>query len=476
MRNSRKGRFRVWDRSQDAFNGEDLVYNFDVLDELIGGANGTSGSSTSAGYNGSPDTWLGPDDAIPPSAGTKYPGSSNNGYEVQSGRRTLYSVVSGLNYNDVPLGTIIMWWRPNSSVPIPDGWTPCDGRTVLKADHSFTVTGSITTPDLRNKFVVGADSSVPGINAVDGYALETNATPAQNQNNNWTGSPAVGGSTGAPGIGYDSGLETSNPLSGSNVLRNISHSHTPGTLEIKDHYHDISHTHIVPRHKHRVAAHDHDFSHVHLTANHVHDFTYSSGFGTSTPTELSGKSLIRVMPTGTISGSRLATPSHTHDINMNGAGTTGGRRWVDGDYGLFVAGPQDVLWGLAGNPKAMTSGYGYQYQAVTSFPTWRRHSGNRLNAHEVRQRTDSHAPNYGSEELFAGSGWGGVVASGEIRTLVPSGTEAISGGITATNPVTVPDTKKLLGTTSQENIYVNIRPQYIGMLYLMKVKVSTNII
>lgn len=470
MRNSRKGRFRVWDRSQDSFNGEDLVYNFDAIDELIGGVTGGSGNSNSSGYNGTPDKWLGPGDVVPPGSASKYPGYTNSGYEIQSGRRTLYSLISGLNYNDVPLGTVICWWRPSSSIEIPDGWAPCDGRTIAKANHSFGVVGQITLPDLRNKFVVGADPTVPGVNAVDGYALEGGAPSAQNTNNDWTGTRAADGTTGAPGIGYDSGIETADPRSGNNVLRNVSHSHGSGELEIKDHYHSIDHTHAVPRHKHKVAAHDHDFAHVHLTPNHVHDFVFSSNFGTSSPADLPDGGSIRVMPTTTIRGSRLAIPTHNHNINMNNAGSTGVRTFVPSGFGLFT-GPQETLWGLSNNPKGMSSGRGYEYQAITSYPTWRRHSGNTLNAHEVRQRTDSYAPGYGSEELFSGTGWDGVSANGDIQTRAPVGSQANSGGIVGTA-----DTKQLVGNTQQTNIYVNIRPQYVGMLYLMKVKVSTNII
>jgi hypothetical protein len=479
MRNSRKGRFRVWDRSQDAFNGEDLVYNFDALDELIGGADGASGSSTSSGFNGHADTWLGLGDAVPASV-KKYPGTTNSGYENQTGRRTLYSVISGLNHNDVPLGTVITWWRPTQSVAVPDGWVPCDGRSLAASEHSFTVSGSVTIPDLRNKFVLGADASVPGINATNGYALAAGAQSAQNQNNNWSGAKAGDGTTGAPGVGYDSGLETSDPRSGSNVLRNISHSHLPGTLEIKDHYHSVVHTHTVPPHKHKVEPHDHDFAHTHLMSNHRHDFNTSSSFYTgqgrvsaadgreSTIQITEGQTKIKSYPSG---------KDHVHKIDMNSAGSTGERQSLDNNnQGLFAFGAQSLLWGFAGNPKGMSSGLGYEFQAVTSYPTWRKNSGNTLNSHDVRTRTDSYNPSYGSPQLFEGAGFAGVSANGEIRTGDPVGSGSVSGGITGSSPTAVADSKKLLGTTSQESIYVNIRPQYVGLLYLMKVKVSTNII
>jgi hypothetical protein len=475
MRNSRKGRFKVWDRSQDAFNGEDLVYNFDALDELIGGADGTSGSSTTSGYNGYADSWLGLGDSVPASV-NKYPGTTNSGYENQTGRRTLYSVISGLNHNDVPLGTVISWWRPTQSVAIPDGWVPCDGRSIIASEHSFAVSGSITIPDLRNKFVLGADASVAGINAIEGYALAAGAQAAQNQNNNWSGAKAGDGTTGAPGVGYDSGLETSEPRSGSNVLRNISHNHTPGTLEIKDHYHSIVHKHTVPPHKHKIDNHNHDFAHTHLMPNHYHDFNTTSSFYTgqarvSAADGSEGKISFKAGTQGTVGP---ASKDHVHRIDMNSAGSTGERMSVPGgNQGLFAFGAQSQLWGFAGNPRAMSSGLGYEFQAVTSYPTWRRNSGNTLNSHDVRTTTGDYNPGYGRSELSVASG---VRSNGEIDTGNPIGSGSISGGITGSGPTPVADSKKLLGATSQESIYVNIRSQYVGLLYLMKVKVSTNII
>lgn len=51
----------------------------------------------------------------------------------------------------VPPGTIIMWYGDISSPP--EGWVPCDGRTINWNDVPFTV------PDLRDRFIVGAGSS-----------------------------------------------------------------------------------------------------------------------------------------------------------------------------------------------------------------------------------------------------------------------------------------------------------------------------
>ena len=55
----------------------------------------------------------------------------------------------------VPIGSIIMWWGSTGS--IPSGWSLCDGTTV----------NGYATPDLRDKFVIGAGSSY-AVNATGG--------------------------------------------------------------------------------------------------------------------------------------------------------------------------------------------------------------------------------------------------------------------------------------------------------------------
>lgn len=466
MRNTRKGRFRVWDRAQDAFSGEDLVYNFDAIDEIIGGKDGSSGPS-GAQYVGTASTWLGTGDVIPAESASKYPGTTNSGYENQTGRRTLYSIVSGLNFNDVPLGTVIMWWRPNSQISIPDGWVACDGSTISAADHSFPTSDDIVVPDLRNKFVLGADPTIPGINATN-YSLESGATAAQNQNNLWTGSQAASGSTGAPGIGYDSGLEVSN-FSGSNQLRNISHEHGAGTLSIRDHYHAMSHTHTLPSHLHRLKSHTHNHDHVHLMPNHYHDFNVTDSFFTGQPrasTNPNDRSEGKItFKSGTAGGDvSPASKDHYHKIDMNRAGSTGERKIIpDSPFGFF-GGYWSQIWGYSTSPNSLSSGYGYGPQAITSKPTAFNQSGGALNAHTAKFATDDD------------NGLRSTEGSGELTTNPMPSSQQRTGVIVGDSVPQVADSKALDGITTRESLYVNPRLQYVGMLFLMKVRVSTNII
>lgn len=56
----------------------------------------------------------------------------------------------------VPIGSIILWYGAANA--IPTGWTLCNGSTV----------NGYVTPDLRNKFVIGAGSTY-AVNATGGF-------------------------------------------------------------------------------------------------------------------------------------------------------------------------------------------------------------------------------------------------------------------------------------------------------------------
>lgn len=73
------------------------------------------------------------------------------------------------NGNDLlPVGAIIMW----GGGAIPAGWALCDGGTYTTMDGS-----SLTTPDLRERFIVGAGGDNPG---VSGGAYASGTTGGEN--------------------------------------------------------------------------------------------------------------------------------------------------------------------------------------------------------------------------------------------------------------------------------------------------------
>ena len=74
--------------------------------------------------------------------------------------------------NSIPSGIIAMW--SGASNAIPSGWFLCDGNN--------------NTPDLRNRFIVGAGStySVGNTGGSDSVTLTTNQMPSHRHGNNFS--------------------------------------------------------------------------------------------------------------------------------------------------------------------------------------------------------------------------------------------------------------------------------------------------
>ena len=120
-------RFHVWPAGSDSYDHTQNQQNWDLLDAILG-------------YPATGD-W-------PP----VHTNSTNGG---------IYREVTRLQNDRVPIGTIISWFRPTSTTPVPDTWHICDGSVLAAGNgvnHSFPgISGSVTLPDLRNKFILGAD-------------------------------------------------------------------------------------------------------------------------------------------------------------------------------------------------------------------------------------------------------------------------------------------------------------------------------
>ena len=130
----------------------------------------------------------------------------------------------------VPLGAILMWSGTGSSTAVPTGFTLCDG-------NGGTAVNGITIPDLRDKFIVGAnavtgsDSTYPGVsmNQTGGSANAVLPSHTHTQSGGTTnddggahvpGSPAAGGTmTNISNAGIDNTgtLKTDGSVSGTNA-------------------------------------------------------------------------------------------------------------------------------------------------------------------------------------------------------------------------------------------------------------------
>lgn len=95
----------------------------------------------------------------------------------------------------VPIGGIILWH--GSTATIPAGWVLCSGQTVARSDGG----GNITTPDLRDRFVVGAglNYAVGALGGSIDKSLTTGSAGSHSHNVSMSaaGSHSHGGATAA---------------------------------------------------------------------------------------------------------------------------------------------------------------------------------------------------------------------------------------------------------------------------------------
>lgn len=315
----------------------------------------------------------------------------------------------------VPVGTIISWWRPNGSTPLPLGWVVADGSTLLAVQHDFAGGGTIQVPDMRNRFVLGA--------ATGGTGTGTTQPPGIGQ----------AGGTNLANLSHTHGVPHAHTVS-SHTHGVNAHVHTVDahTHTLNTHNHTVSHNHTVGPHTHSSPGHSHGMPHVHGSAQHTHaiasDGNHQHTFAGSYL--FSRRSYIYAAPqpatedrqtlfvSGFNSGGTSAyTPIDAAGLHSHGGGT---------GYNIFQA-------TSGAFPESSAS------SVVTTSPNA---------AHSSEDSAPSTSPT------------GGVTQAATPGTSAATTTTAASTPSTSTDtPVSDP------GLTTQD-----IRPAYIGLLQLIKVK------
>jgi microcystin-dependent protein len=109
--------------------------------------------------------------------------------------------VKEYGYDLLPRGVIVMWSGSISS--IPPGWALCDGGTYTAPDGT-----QVTTPNLRNRFIVGAggEYSVGNTGGQDSIILSINNLPPHTHTVDPppTNTNSAGEHTHSVMVGYDS--------------------------------------------------------------------------------------------------------------------------------------------------------------------------------------------------------------------------------------------------------------------------------
>jgi len=214
--------------------------------------------------------------------------------------------------DEVPVGTIVMFGLEAAS--IPSGWYICDGQVV----------GSITTPDLRGKFIYGA--SVDGdINGTGGESSHTH-----------TLSGSVDTSTSHSHTATPSGAlagEASHTHTQGNTGSEASHTHGDGTLAAASANADVN----ISGTTGGESSHTHGFSAASGGPNattgvaagsgtnvggstHYHTTSGTTGAGSSHSHSFSGSDL--APHSHTVSGTTAAGSSHAHSNPTTDAGSS----------------------------------------------------------------------------------------------------------------------------------------------------------
>jgi len=193
--------------------------------------------------------------------------------------------------NTVPSGAILIW--SGASNALPSGYVLCDG--------------SNSTPDLRDRFVVGAGSTY-SVNDTGGANTIT--------------------------------LATGNLPSHAHSTPNHTHTISGHTHSTPNHSHAVnSHTHSTPNHSHGVNAHSHSTpnhnhnmnSHTHSTSNtgsHSHSTAFypqnpNSWNNNNTPTLWRGNANYSNRATNAAGAHSHNTNAGTSNTNASGGGNTG---------------------------------------------------------------------------------------------------------------------------------------------------------
>ena len=229
MYNSTNMRLRVWNDLDDPYSKDDLVYNWERVDDHDhtdqlglqipegGIANNAislvkmqdNSVGTAEIVNGSVTTTELADNSV---TSAKIVDGTIQGADIGNGQVGLGHLSQAAVSAIAPLGMCIAWYRPTTGTPVPDGWQIATGQTIAAAQNGWGV--DVTLPDMRNKFILGA--------ATTGTGTGPTTPPAEK----------------------DGG--------GSNN-RSLAHTHTVN-----------GHSHVVDAHSHVVNAH------AHTVPNHAH--------------------------------------------------------------------------------------------------------------------------------------------------------------------------------------------------------------
>lgn len=209
----------------------------------------------------------------------------------------------------VPLKTVLMYHADLQNEGIPESYAVCDGTTLTIGQQDINTGGSYTVPDLRNRFILGADltkaagtaggttnasSDAPGPKGAGGQHSKSLIT-AELASHTHTGTVSSAGGHTHAGSTADSGG---------------THNHTASTTTAGAHAHAGSSTNTT-------GAHTHSGSSLSTTGAHTHSVTDPGHTHTISPTGLTG-----LAPPGGFGSGSSGNSQFTIGVNSATTGIT----------------------------------------------------------------------------------------------------------------------------------------------------------
>lgn len=301
----------AWDLGTDPYDHSDLANNFVAIDghdhttgkgKQIPAAGIVDGAITTAKIAANavtsdkiPDGAIGQSELANDSVGAaQVIDGSIGAAEIANGSITL----AKLDPSILPVGSVIMWYRPNSGVALPTGWEIMDGRPWSSVSNAWGVSSG-NMPDMRNRFPLGAATTGTG---------------------SGTGTP--------PDIGQ----------SGGSMTATLDHSHTVD-----------AHSHTIGDHTHGISS---DGSHKHGFVTTIWDgggnpvgTTVTDGMqrGTAVPGSQGTRQSFYIpdLNRSEYYGENVSAPMQTTGSHAHGGATTG---TVGGAFASGTTAPNTSTW------------------------------------------------------------------------------------------------------------------------------------
>jgi len=147
----------------------------------------------------------------------------------------------------LPIRSIVPHYMETSNEALPTGWVAAIGQTLNATQQDIVPGGTFVVPDLRNKFILGAD-----ITKAIGAAAEA---PTGGNINAAAGAPgcqAMGGANGLSITTSEVPIHSHGQTGGSLTIGAATHNHTGATDGVGNHNHgytatDGAHAHYLER-------------------------------------------------------------------------------------------------------------------------------------------------------------------------------------------------------------------------------------